>query len=100
MPKLIVLYPAPKDPADFAKAFREEHAPLVKAQLPTVRAFEAGPVTPAPGTSTPFHWIAELSFDSLDALKNAVGSPGGLRAAGHARQISTGGEPTMLILDS
>lgn len=97
MPKLVVLYPLPTDPAAFEKSYREEHAPLVRAQMPGLQKFEDARVMHA--GAGPFHWIAELHFSTLAALQEAAQSAGGQRAAGHALQISTGGAPTMLVVD-
>ena len=95
MPKLVVLYPQPADAAEFDKAYVEEHQPLVRAQLPGLRRFEAARVV----GDAPYYWMAELTFDTLDALKAATSSDGGVRLAGHARQISTGGAPLMFVVE-
>jgi uncharacterized protein (TIGR02118 family) len=99
MPKLVVLYPPPTDVAAFERAYAEEHAPLVHAQLPSVRRLDAARVVPASRGETKFHWVAELHFDSMAALSEATSSAGGQRLAGHARQISTGGAPLMLVVE-
>lgn len=99
MPKLVVMYPLPTDVAAFEKAYVEEHAPLVHAQLPSVRRLDAARVVPAPRGETEYHWVAELHFDSMAALNEATSSPGGQRLAGHARQISTGGAPLILVIE-
>lgn len=97
MPKLVVLYPPPVDAAAFEKVWWEEHAPLVQAQLTGLRRLEAARVKHS--GNGPFHWMAELHFDTMAALEDGTQSPGGQRAAGHALQISTGGAPTMLVVD-
>ena len=94
MPKLVVLYPPPTDAAEFEKAYVEEHTPLVYAQLPGLKRLDAARVL----GEGPYFWMAELHFDSIEALKAASSSDGGVRLAGHARQISTGGSPVMFVV--
>lgn len=99
MPKLVVLYPPPTDVVAFERAYAEEHTPLVRAQLAGVRRLDAGRVVRGELGIPPYHWMAELHFDSLEALTAATSSAGGQRLAGHARQISTGGAPLMLVVE-
>lgn len=97
MPKLVVLYPPPTDSSAFESIYREEHIPLVHAQMPGLRRLEAARVVNA--RTGPFHWVAELHFETMAALQDAMQSAGGQRTAGHALQISTGGAPTILVVD-
>ena len=99
MPRLVVLYPPPTDVAAFERAYVEEHAPLVWAQLAGVRRLDAARVVRGERGDAPYHWVAELHFDSMAALTEAAASDGGQRLAGHARQISTGGAPVILIVE-
>lgn len=97
MPKLVVLYPSPTDPTVFEKIYREEHIPLVHAQMTGLRKLEAARVVNRGAGA--YHWIAELHFETMAALQDAIQSAGGQRTAGHALQISTGGTPTILVVD-
>jgi uncharacterized protein (TIGR02118 family) len=97
--RLIVLYPTPHDVQEFEKAFREEHEPLVRAQLASVRQFSAAALASPGGAAAPSHWIVEMHFDSRADLDRALASDGWLRTAAHSRQISSGGDPVMLIVD-
>ncbi len=99
VPRLIVLYPTPSDAQDFEKMYREEHAPLVHAQLGGAVRLTASRVAGIGSDSAPYHWMAELHFGSMDDLAAAIASDGGLRTGAHARQISTGGPPLMFIVD-
>ena len=99
MPRLIVLYPTPSDVQDFEKLFREEHEPLVRAQLSSARRLSACQISGLGEDSAPYHWMAELHFDTMEALTRAIASDGGLRAGAHARQISSGGPPLMFAVD-
>jgi len=99
VPRLIVLYPTPSDAQDFEKMFREEHQPLVRAQLSGARKMTASAVAPLGDQSAPYHWMTELHFDTMDELNRAIASDGGLRTGAHARQISSGGPPLMFVVD-
>jgi hypothetical protein len=64
-----------------------------------VKRLDAARVVRGPRGEGPYHWMAELYFDTIDALHEGTTSPGGQRASGHAMQISTGGPPTTLVVD-
>lgn len=99
VPRLVVLYPVPSDVPAFEKAFREEHEPLIRAQLAGVRSVTASKVSSTGDQPVAYHWMAELGFDSMDALTRAMRSDGGLRTGAHARQISSGGAPVIFAVD-
>lgn len=91
MVKLVVLYGPPQDTAVFDEEYSNVHVPLAE-RIPNVRRFEAGKVIGTPdGSPAPFHLVAELSFDSVDDLRSALGSPEGQAAAADASRIATGG---------
>jgi uncharacterized protein (TIGR02118 family) len=99
--KLMVLYPTPRDPAAFERAYREEHTPMVTASaFPGLTRFVATRITgTADGGPAPFARVAELHFPSLAALQAAAGTDGAKRAVAHALSISTGGPPQFLIAE-
>ena len=97
MPSLVVLYPPPVDEVAFEKDYMEEHVPLVRAQMPAVTRFDVSRVVAA--QRGPWYWMAQLHFDSMDALRATLSSDGAQRAAGHAQQVSTGGTPTMFVVE-
>jgi uncharacterized protein (TIGR02118 family) len=99
MPKLIVLYPPPKDAAVFERRYVQEHAPMVHAKIPGLTKFVAARVVGAPMGTPAFQRVAELYFDSSEALQAAMGSAGGQEAVAHALEISTGGAPVVLIAE-
>jgi uncharacterized protein (TIGR02118 family) len=99
MPKLIVLYPPPSDPAVFERRYRFEHAPLVMEKIPGLRKFVSAHVLAAPSGSVSYQRVAELYFDSMQSLQAAVASAGGQEAMAHANEISTGGPLTVLIAE-
>lgn len=80
MVKLIALYRKPADPEIFDKHYYDIHAPLIK-KTPGLRKMEVTKITGAPIGETKYHLMAELYYDSVDALNAANASPEG-RAAG------------------
>ena len=99
MPKLVVLYPPPTDVQTFERRYQSEHVPMVMKQIDGLRKFVAAAVIGTPMGVAKFHRIAELYFDSVDALQAAMASPGGQATGAHATEISTGGAPTVLIAE-
>jgi uncharacterized protein (TIGR02118 family) len=99
--KLVVLYPTPRDPAEFERVYRDEHSPMViPANFKGLTKFVASKITgTADGSPAPFARIAELHFASLQALQAAAGGEPAKRAVAHAISISTGGPPVFLIAE-
>ena len=99
--KIMVLYPAPRDPAAFEQAYREEHAPMVTpTTFPRLTRFVASRINgTADGGPAPFARVAELHFPSLQALQAAAGTEPAKRAVAHAIAISSGGLPLFLIAE-
>src|SRR3954470_11292081 len=98
MPKLIVLYPPPTDAATFERRYGLEHVPMV-FEIPGLKKFVAARVLGTPAGAAPYQRVAELYFESQDALQAAVASAGGQAAVGHAVEISTGGPPLVMIAE-
>lgn len=97
MVKLVVAYGPPHDAAVFDEEYSTTHVPLAQ-KIPNLRRFGAGNVIGTPdGSPAPFHLIAELSFDSVDDLRSALGSPEGQAAAADASRIATGGVTRMIV---
>ena len=99
MPKLIVLYPPPADPATFERRYRLEHAPMVMAKVPGLKKFVASQVVGSPGGAAPYARVAELYFDSHESMQAALASAGGQATVAHAMEISTGGAPVVLVAE-
>ena len=95
--KIVVAYPQPKDLATFEKAYKEEHVPLAAEKLAGVTKFVGTKIVGSPLGRAPFCRIAELHFDSMEALNACMASPGGQETAAHAMSISTGGAPIFLV---
>lgn len=79
--KLVVTYTQPADPADFDRQYFDVHVPLAE-KMPGLRGMSVKKLKKSVmGGDVPFYMIAELEFDSVDALNAALSSPEG-KAAG------------------
>lgn len=80
MTKLVAIYKKPADAEQFDHHYNTIHAPLA-AKLPGLLKMEVGRVYGGPEGESGLHLIAELFFESQEALLRALKSPEG-RAAG------------------
>jgi len=94
--RAIALYPHPKDPKAFEKAYFEEHMPMAFQNLKGTTKIFLAKFQGRPGEPPPFYRIAELHFPSQEALDACMGTEGAMRTAQHAVQLSTGG-PTIFL---
>jgi uncharacterized protein (TIGR02118 family) len=90
------MYPTPKDPQTFDRAYREEHLPYAGPRLAGATGVVSRRVA-APGGKAPFYAISDVTFPSLAALQACAESQGGREALAHAASISTGGAPVILV---
>jgi len=99
MAKLVVLYRKPSDPEAFDAYYASTHAPLAK-KIPGLKRYEisTGPVS-TPAGESPWHLVALLGFDSVDALKAGLASPQGQAAAGDLGNFAQAGAE-LLIFDT
>lgn len=99
MATLLVLYKNPADPAAFDRYYFSTHVPLAR-KIPGLRRYEvsAGPIT-TPQGDAPYHLVATLSFDSLDAIRQALGSPEGQATGGDLGNFAQAGVE-LLMFDS
>jgi uncharacterized protein (TIGR02118 family) len=96
MAQMIVLYKSPKDPATFDRHYATTHIPLAK-KIPGLRKYETsqGPVMTPSGPS-PYHLVAILHFDNMQAMRSAFATPEGRIAGEHARSLA---ELEILLFD-
>jgi uncharacterized protein (TIGR02118 family) len=80
MVKLIALYQTPENPAEFDEHYKNIHTPLVQ-KMPGLRKLEVAKITGAPIGEPKHYLIAEMYFDSQDALNASMASPEGKAAA-------------------
>jgi uncharacterized protein (TIGR02118 family) len=99
--KLIVMYPTPKDVDAFERAYSEEHIPMAAPVFQAAGATKAvlTKISAAATGTSPIHRVAEIHFTSLDALNTCTASQAGRNVLAHARTISNGGPPTVLIAE-
>lgn len=94
--KLIVLYSEPENREEFDKKYFETHVPLAE-KLPGLARMEVAKVEGnLMGGPVPYYMIAELTFDSLDDLKSAMGSPQGREAGKNLMSFVPPNKFTML----
>ena len=92
MAKLYAMYRRPADPAAFDRYYYAKHVPIAK-KVPGLRRYEVttGDVAALGGGDAPYHLIAVLTFDSLDAIASALASPEGQATAADLPNFATGG---------
>ncbi|MBP9091697.1 EthD family reductase [bacterium] len=90
MVKLIALYKTPADIADFDNQYFNTHIPLAM-KMPGLLKAEISRVTGAPMGTTEYYLMAEMYFESKEALDAAMSSPEGRASAknlmGFAKEI-------------
>lgn len=94
--KLVVLYPYPKDPEAFEKAYVDEHIPLVAKNLTHVQKAAYSHVLMSPQGDSPYCRIAELHYDSLESLQADFATPEGQALSVHAASIATNGSISLI----
>ncbi|WP_018131972.1 EthD family reductase [Effusibacillus pohliae] len=80
MVKLVAIYRKPENMEEFDRHYNEVHAPLA-AKMPGLLKLEVSKVYGTPMGESDLHLIAEMYFETKEALANALSSPEG-RAAG------------------
>jgi uncharacterized protein (TIGR02118 family) len=95
MARVLTLYHTPADATAFDDYYFSKHVPLAK-QLPGLRAYRTshGPVL-APDGSRPYHLVAELEFDSADAIQKALASPQGQQVVADLDNFASAGVTLM-----
>ena len=95
--KVMVLYPQPTDPVEFERQYVSAHLPLMRrivgpeVPLPTYRTL------PTQHRPAQFYRVAEIHFDSLEALQEFAAKERAGEGAVSSRAVSTGGPPVVLI---
>ena len=97
MAKLIALYNKPVDAAAFDKYYTATHVPIAK-KVPGLRRYEVsdGPVSGINGDSA-YHLAAILTFDSFDAMSQALRSPEGQATAADLGTFAQAGVDLLLF---
>ena len=88
--RLTVLYDQPADPAAFDKYYSEVHIPLAK-QLPGLLRY-----TVSRGLrDKQYYLVAELDFESMEAMRAALGSEIGKQTAADVENFAAGASRTL-----
>lgn len=90
MYRLTVCYRQPQDPAAFDAHYDTTHRGLVE-KLPGLRRFTVGHCESVDGSQPTFYLIADLYFDSKEALQAALSSPEGRATSEDVPNYATGG---------
>lgn len=101
MAKFIALWGHPTDVEGFEKYYRDVHVPLCE-KWPGVTSLSATKISgTATGDDPPYQLVFEATFESADALRDALESPEMLAAGKDAMEIAKqyGARPTMLVGD-
>jgi len=80
MVKLVALYKTPAEVEDFDKHYDEVHLPLIR-KYPGLRKLEVTRITGAPIGEAKFHVMAEMYFDTRQAMDAALVSQEGKAVA-------------------
>jgi len=94
MVRILVLYNTPTDAEEFNRYYREVHIPLV-LKMPGLRRFVTSR-NAVPLSGEPYHLVAELDFDDMDAMGAAFASPEGQATADDVPKFATGGTRMMV----
>lgn len=97
--QIVVLYHTPADADAFDRHYAGTHIPIAKT-MPGLRSFtiSQGPVNTPQGPS-PYHLVATLTFDSLEAIQAAFASAEGRETARDLRNFAQAGA-TLLTFES
>ncbi|MGY1697347.1 EthD family reductase [Geodermatophilus sp. SYSU D00814] len=88
--RLVVSYGQPEDPAAFDAHYRDTHIPIT-VRMPGLVRFTTGRPQPLdPSTPAPY-WVAELDFDSEQAMGAAFASEEGRASAADVPTFASGG---------
>ncbi len=91
---LVVLYNAPKDPGAFERYYAATHLPLLDANARSIGHTKAEFVkfaSAVDGSAPSFYRKAELTFESMDALRRGLASEGFKKVGGDLGNFATGG---------
>lgn len=94
---LLILYPSPRDTAEFDRLYREEHLPYAGARLRGATGVATKRVIRSASLS-PYHLISDISFPTVVAMEECIASSAAQEALAHAVSISSGGRPTVLAV--
>lgn len=86
MAKMIVMYEQPKDKEAFDNYYFNVHIPIAE-KLPNVVGSTVSRVANVQNTDLDLYLIAEIEFESLDVLMEALGSDIGKQVTGDLKNL-------------
>ena len=100
--QLMIIYPPPKDPAAFDRAYHDEHLTYAGPRLTSAGALGVTTkrVLGSPGGAPSAHMISFVEFPTVEVAKTCAQSKGGQESLAHAASISTGGTPQYLLVEN
>lgn len=97
--KLVLIFPRPQDEQAFEQVYRDVHMPMAENNLKGVNRFTAARIVESPQGRTRTYRILEAHFSTIDDLRKCVDSDGAKELIEHAKSISTGGSPIILVCE-
>lgn len=94
----MVFYETPDDPDTFERHYRDVHCPLVRA-LPDLRHFRVSRNVKDPRGGDRFYRVAELEWDTAQAMKDSFASPVGKELAADTAILVPPGKATNVIVE-
>ncbi|MGY1710730.1 EthD family reductase [Geodermatophilus sp. SYSU D00758] len=88
--RVVVSYGQPEDPGAFDEYYRDTHVPLA-VEMPGLVRFTVGHAAALDPSQQVPYLVAELDFESEEAMGKAFASPEGQAAAADVANFATGG---------
>jgi uncharacterized protein (TIGR02118 family) len=88
--RLVVSYGQPQDPTAFDAYYRDTHTPIALQQTGVLRLTFGHPKPLDPAQESPY-LVAELDFESEQAMNETLASPEGRAAGKDLRNFASGG---------
>ena len=96
MIQLTTLFGQPQDPAAFDRYFHQVHVPLTQ-KIPGLKGYTSTqPTSLNPQEQSPYYRIANLYFETMEALQAAAQSSEGQASADDLQNFATGGVTLLL----
>ena len=88
--QLSAMYGHPQDTQAFDRHYEQVHAQLA-LKMPGLKGYTSFRPTSLTQQKSPYYLVADLYFESQEALQKALQSPEGQAAAGDLQNFATGG---------
>jgi uncharacterized protein (TIGR02118 family) len=100
MPKLIILYGHPDDPAAFEDYYLNRHIPYASQHMPGVTGAENLRIVGAPDGAAPrYYRISQLTYDTMDDLRSGLATDDGKATIADLANFATGGAALLIAED-